>query len=68
MAFARHLAQDFQDHSDGWENRNPATYLEALAGWTADIDGFFNNRGETPPTQLSWKTLAQMLLVARVYE
>jgi hypothetical protein len=67
-AFVQALVADYQRHQQVWENRDLPSFLEALGVWAADLDGFYQNRGETVPDQPSWKLLAQMLLAARVYE
>jgi hypothetical protein len=32
------------------------------------MEGYFKNRGEAVPEQPTWKTLAQILCAAKVYE
>jgi hypothetical protein len=64
--------QALRDHlllrGDTWENPTLESFLEALAAWSADMDGFFQNRGEQVPLQPSWRLIGQMLLAATVYE
>ena len=48
-----------------WENDDLGTFLEALAGWTADCDGYYARAGEPPSP---WQTFAEALLAARIYE
>jgi hypothetical protein len=62
------LLADFKDKANEWENRDLDGYLKALKAWVEDMDGYFQNLGERVPDQPSWKTLAQILLAARVYE
>ena len=62
------MRSDFCASPESWENNTLARFLEALAAWTADMDGFYKNQGAVPPEQPSWKTMAQMLLAARTYE
>jgi len=68
IAFVNALSKDFQDNPDEWENDNIGRYLEALAAWTHDMDGLYHNTGETPPTDVNWKFIAQLLLAAKIYE
>ena len=51
-----------------WENSDLDTFLDALAAWTRDMDGWFKNRGEPLPDVPSWELFAHMLLAARTYE
>ena len=67
QVFLRVLAEDFRVHGEKWENAHLGRYLEALAAWAEDMDGYFRNRGETAPSP-SWRLFAQMLVAARVYE
>ena len=68
VAFLRTLCHDWQQRPAEWENRDLASFLEAMAAWVADMDGYFQNQGERVPEQPTWKTLGQILLAARVYE
>ena len=68
VAFVRSLSGNLRQKPEGWENADLPSFLEALAAWTEDMDGYFKNRGEPIPDTPGWKTLGQMLLAARVYE
>ena len=52
----------------GWENTDLASYLEAMAAWISDMDGYFENIGEPCPEKPTWKTFAQILAAATIYE
>ncbi len=62
------LRHDLAHHPDTWENTDLASYLEAISAWLRDMDGYFQNRGELPPTNPSWKLLGEILLAAKTYE
>lgn len=62
------LRADLLANSEEWENISLERFLEALAAWVRDMDGYFINRGESPPDQPSWALFAQMLCAAAVYE
>jgi hypothetical protein len=62
------LLADFKKNPNDWENRDLDSFLKALKAWVEDMDGYFQNLGETVPAQPSWKTLGQILLAAKVYE
>ncbi|MHC5542019.1 DUF7660 family protein [Singulisphaera rosea] len=66
--FARHLLDDLRTYPADWENRTLEAYLEALAAWNEDCDGYYRNRGEATPLQPSWKSLGELLLAAKMYE
>ena len=51
-----------------WENCSLPAYLDALAAWVEDMDGYFKNRGEPVPASPTWKLVGQMLLAAGMYE
>lgn len=67
-AFVALLAREAQQAPKDWENTDLHSFLEALAAWISDMDGYFVNRSEKVPEQPSWRTLAQMLAAATVYE
>jgi len=68
VEFIKVLAQDLRQHPDQWENADLPTYLEAMSAWVADMEGFYTNKGESPPARPDWKTLGEILAAARVYE
>ena len=68
IAFVRELLCTLKDQPSTWEHQNIASYLEALAAWTEDMDGYFQNKNEATPEQPTWKLLGEMLAAARVYE
>lgn len=62
------MAAEVRDHPDSIENRELHAFLEGAAGWTADMDGYFQNRGEDTPAQPTWALVAKIFTAARVYE
>ena len=50
------------------ELRDLPAFLEAMAAWVEDMEGYYQNRGEELPDQPRWRTLGEILLAARVYE
>ncbi len=68
IQFVRVLASNRDDKPDEWENPDLPAYLEALAAWVEDMDGYFQGRREPVPQQPTWNTLAQIVLAAKVYE
>lgn len=67
-SFITDLAADLRRNPDEWENVTLESFLEALARWTSDMDGYYLNRNEEVPLTPQWKTFADMLAAASVYE
>lgn len=70
VAFVRALLADLVENADKaeWENPTLERYLEALAAWTEDMDGYFLNTGQPIPEQPTWNLIGQMLYAAKIYE
>jgi hypothetical protein len=68
VVFVRSLSDSLRISLNDWENANLEGFLYALAAWVEDMDGYFENRGESPPQTPDWKLVGQMLLAARIYE
>ena len=66
--FVRDLINDLGARPGEWENNRLETYLEALAAWVEDMEGYYQNRGEEAPQEPSWKLLGEILLAAKFYE
>ena len=62
---------DLSDHNDKveWENESVYSFLQAMAAWLNDADGFYKNIKLGFDTEKpSWQLFADMLLAATVYE
>ena len=68
VAFIRQLRCDLRDDPATWENVTLDSYMEAMAAWTEDSDGYYQNAGLPIPKTTSWQTLADILLAAKSYE
>lgn len=68
IEFARALAIDLAANRDTWENPTLESYLEAIARWVEDSDGFYRNQGRAVPIDPSWQNLAEILIAAKMYE
>ncbi|QHC32599.1 DUF7660 family protein [Streptomyces sp. HF10] len=66
--FLSAASRDFVENPEGWENRDIATFLESMAAWISDCDGFFRRKGELPPSDEVWVALAKVIAAARIYE
>ena len=68
VSFVRTLALEIENSPQGWENNTLEGYLEAIASWTEDSDGFFINNNIAIPEQIEWSVLAHVLMAAAIYE
>jgi hypothetical protein len=50
-----------------WENDTLPHYLEALAAWLHDCEGYYTNQGVPLPAD-SWQVLRDALRAATIYE
>ena len=66
--FIETLRDDFLKDPSAWENHTVDRYLDAMAAWVRDMDGYYKNDREIPPTLPTWQTMADILSAARVYE
>lgn len=66
--FVKAVSRDLRDNPTSWSNTSLQSYLEALAAWVDDMDGYYSNRGRLIPEQPDWPIVADMLMAARVYE
>ena len=62
------MVKDFRTNSSSWENQDIPSFLEAVAAWTDDMDGFYANQNKSLPSNIPWKVLAQVFYAAKVYE
>lgn len=67
-AFITCLLHDLEQNGESWENATLDSYLEALAAWIADMDGYYLNKREAIPAQPTWKAIGEMLMAAKMYE
>jgi hypothetical protein len=68
VLFVHHLIRDLRTSPEQWENTSLEAYLEAIAAWVQDMDGYYRNRGEAAPQHPAWKHVGEILLAARIYE
>lgn len=67
--FLNELRLDYQTNKKDWENIDIDSFLEAMASYTEDIDGFYKNTNQNINAEnASWKTFADILRGARIYE
>ena len=66
--FIGDLRADYLANGGNWENDTLDSFLEALSAWVGDMDGFYQNQGLPVPDPPTWKSIAEMLTAASVYE
>lgn len=61
IAFVRLLETDWRNGRSEWENDNIGTFLEAMTAWAGDM-------GERLPATPTWRSFADLLMAAKIYE
>lgn len=61
------LSDSFKRSSEEWENQTIDSFLDALAGWVTDMDGYYINFGRKIPENIEWNVIADMIIAARDY-
>lgn len=68
VRFLAALKDDFVANRHLWTNTNLHAFLEAMVGWSQDMDGFYRNRGEEISLLSPWRIMADSMMAARIYE
>lgn len=68
ISFLRSLKRDYSENISSWENKDIETFLEAMASWVEDMDGFYINKGLRMPEKPDWKVFADILMGGKLYE
>jgi hypothetical protein len=67
-AFIAELKADLDANPEEWANADLGSFLEAMAAWMLDMEGYYENTGQVLRDLPAWKILADALMAARVYE
>lgn len=62
------LVQAISDNQHKVENIRTEDFIEALAAWIADMDGYFANQGAESPREATWQLMAMAITAGLVYE
>ncbi|WP_312333283.1 hypothetical protein [Sphingobacterium sp.] len=63
------LRLDLLQHPETWENKTLPDFLEALAAYTEDIQGYYDNtNANVDAEKAAWSTFADIFKGAKVYE
>lgn len=69
IRFLELLHQDFLENESEWENHTLSNFLEALAAYAMDIQGFYDNTNQNINADTaSWKVFADIIRGAKIYE
>lgn len=68
IEFLNLMIKDNEINSEEWENKSITEYLEGMASWVEDMDGYYNNMNLQMPRDIDWKFIATLLYVGKIYE
>lgn len=69
IEFVVALIGDLRQNPEDWENDTLENYLEALYGYSMDIDGYYKNFDiDVDADVASWRVFAEILVSATLYE
>jgi hypothetical protein len=66
--FVAALAIDLRENAREWENVSLDRFFGAMEAWIRDMDGYYKNTGQPILDTPTWRTFADILFAARVYE
>jgi len=61
------LSDDYKANADRWENASLDAFLDALAAWASDMDGYYAFWKKESPKEVNWSVIWDMLVGARDY-
>ncbi|ROP59943.1 hypothetical protein EDF81_2766 [Enterobacter sp. BIGb0383] len=62
------LVSEIKSNPNKWESNDLPSFLEAMASWMEDMEGFYENMNKPYPDDVNWSVLGDILMAARVYE
>lgn len=68
IAFVQSLVAAYREDPSRWANGDLESFLDGLAAWVADMDGYYANVGQPMPAGVDWRVFAQILAAATSYE
>ncbi len=68
IKFIKSLAKEASIDSENWANKDLPSFLEAMAAWVEDMEGYYKNQEELTPVHPSWKTIGEILKASTIYE
>jgi len=69
ILFIENLRTDFIENKEQWENKTIEDYLEAMANYVEDIDGYYKNTNQNIDLEMvNWKVFSDILKGSTIYE
>ena len=68
VTFLRQQVEDYQNNRGNWENQSVDAFLEAMASWIEDMDGYYINMNLPIPQDVDWNTFSDIIIGGKVYE
>ncbi len=68
ICFLLKLQKDKKGNDSEWANKSIESYLEAVASWTEEMDGYFSNMNLSLSEDIDWKFIATLFYVGKIYE
>lgn len=68
VSFVELLVSNLNSNPNEWTNKTLPEYLESIASWTEDMDGYYQNKNIPTPENVNWKVFASILIAAKMYE
>jgi hypothetical protein len=62
------MREDFLRNPEDWENHTLDRFLDAMAAWVREMEGFYRNTGRPSVDTPTWSVFADILSAARIYE
>lgn len=68
VRFVELMAADLKKNPNEWENRDLESFLQAMASWIEDMDGYYQNQQIEMPKNINWHFMSSVLMAAKIYE
>ncbi len=68
IRFVELLVSNLNSNPSEWTNKTLSEYLEGIASWTEDMEGYYQNNNIPIPENINWKVFANILIAAKMYE
>ena len=66
--FLKYLKEDYNKNRHEWVNKNIDIYLESIASWADDMEGYYQNMNIETPQNINWNFIATLYYVGKIYE
>jgi hypothetical protein len=68
VSFIELLLSNLNSSPDEWTNKTLSEYLQGIASWTEDMEGYYQNKNLPIPENVNWRVFADILVAAKIYE